>query len=1450
MRCLVPNLILRKAREKEYAGCFDAYVLNVYMQGFSKFSATLSKQSEESIEVLTNAINKFFSSSFDSVKRRGGFISGFAVDSFTAVFPLAKGDGSINAALEIRDFFLSGGKHKTEYGDFEITASIGLSKGVIKWRIIPARERFVYWFSGEALIGSVEARRRSKPNRIVIEKDVLTNYDKKLITSTQIDQRYHIIKGSKLPDTPTDVSYRCLSQKLFIPEQISDLQTEGEFRDVLSCFINLAEPQEEHIREILDLCKKYGGYFNNIDCSEQGWVGLVLFGAPVAYEKFCTFALDFVSEVQLMYGKKIRVGLSHGRSYIGFIGSSKRAEYTAVGISVNLAHSCMKRAEWGEVWLDRSIRDEAGDSINFEVLDRIKLEGSRKPITVFKLIPGQYWLRKPHYSKKLIGRRSQLKRLVDSCEPLRQGNFAGVTYLYGEAGQGKTRLINELRKKMGKKTDFYILETDSIQRQSLNPYAYWVRKLFTTSSVGTISERRKDFRQNWADFQKKVKRLTKSKVIISELNRIESILAGLIGLEWEGSIYANLEPKYKPAIKGFALKSLIEVLCLFKPVILVIEDLHWLDKESAETLQILTRRATNIPFKIILTSRIIDDGSYPQVRLDPDVVTETIKLEGLNQTQTANLMKTILQKELTPDFRKYVYSLSQGNPFIIEQLTKYLLETNRLDVQENCYELKDQASELPNELQGVIVAHLDRLDSELKQTIQAASVLGVEFVVEVLCKMIEKMQYRSASLNDLIVKSHLYFGEKQNIWHALSEIKYIFSHAILREAVYNMQLKKQLKRLHLMAAEVMERMYTEDKTMFGEIAQHYDKAEDREKAFLYFTKAGDFEIDRYHFAPSMHYYDAALSITRAQYDKRGAETAAILSKIGSVYFARSEYDQALLYFEEALAIRRESLGNEHPDTADCLNDVGSVYHDKGVYDRALYYYEMALAIRVEVLGELHPDTASTFNDIGVLQRDRGDYEDALIYFRKAWSIRKVTLGEKHLLTAASLSNIGVVCSYKQRYDEALDCYQKALSIYSEHSEEGQLKSAIALNNICNVYCSKGDYDKAMIHIEQAVAIWMNFLGERHSQTATGVMNMGNVYYYKGDYNSALPCYEKSLSCFKEVFGERHPSVADCLCNIGSIYSSKGDLNRGLQYMEEALSIRREFLGEKYYSTADSYVNIGLNYSFMGKYDRALHCLKKGYEIYKEIAGEGHSRTATILCTMADVCIHLGKFNTALSYLEKGLSVQKEILGERHPQIAITLNLIGLSYHKKDDNNNALIYHEQALSIDEEIFGKGHLRTAGTLYYLGDAYSGKGEYDKALSLHEQVLTIKRESLEERHSSIADSYHNIGDIYLGKGDLDKALNYQENALSIYNETLGKNHIHTAYTLQSIGKIHARKGDLKRTLQYYEDALPIFDKTLGKRNQQTIEIIKNLIKTAEELGDQEKTTKYRAELEDHYS
>jgi predicted ATPase len=170
---------------------------------------------------------------------------------------------------------------------------------------------------------------------------------------------------------------------------------------------------------------------------------------------------------------------------------------------------------------------------------------------------------------------------------------------------------------------------------------------------------------------------------------------------------------------------------------------------------------------------------------------------------------------------------------------------------------------LPATINDLLIARIDRLSEEVKEVVQTASVLGNEFELNLLSAMLREDDF------DEFVEE----AEHSAIWSALTELKYIFSHALLQDAVYHMQLKMRLRALHEFAAETIEKLFGDDENRLAELAFHYEKAENIDKAIEYLEKAGDYAKDNYHNTQALDFYDRLIPILEHELEELSQQEA-------------------------------------------------------------------------------------------------------------------------------------------------------------------------------------------------------------------------------------------------------------------------------------------------------------------------------------------------------------------------------------------------------------------------------------------------------------------------------------------------------------------------------------------------------------------------------------------------
>jgi len=1245
-RSLIPSLIDDAARRKEYSGEVAAAMLFADISGFTTLTQALMEHGVEGAEIMAGLINRVFTPAIEAIEQMGGFISGFAGDAFSAIFQ-NQAIAALVAAERIQRQFEERGLQHTKFGEFPLSIHIGVSYGSVEWRVIPSSQQHAYWFAGPAIDQSSDCERRAGAGQVVFDQHLLsqlTNSDK--LDYQTLPDGYLLLTG--VPETaPAPISFKPLiHQEKFIPKTVLQMKDAGEFREVLACFINLStDDPADIISLMITLCHKLGGYFKEIEYGDKGWVVVVLFGAPTTQDKMAQRAAEFALEVKNICQSNCRIGLTLGRVFAGFVGSSKRCTYAAVGSSVNLAARLMTSAQWGEILVGPLLISELQDRYEIASAGLLTLKGIAVPLTSHSLVERKKFASQREFGGQMVGREAELEQLHNLANPIFEGRFAGIVNIYGAAGMGKSRLATESTDGLRKKAQVCLLQCDGILRQPYHPWVYFIRQLFEDTSAGTVEERRVRFRKNWAVFADRISALPASGSMTKELERIESIIAALLGLEWVNSVYTSLPGKDKPVVTRFAIKSLIRALALQRPVVLLLEDLHWIDAESSAVFTVFTREISDVPMLVITVSRYNDDGSKPVLPVDKSVLQASLELNSLNGAETGQLTASVLGMPAEDELVQFLFGRSEGNPFYTEQIALYLKETSGIEVRGEKYALKTRTIDLPLGIDSLLIARLDRLEAGLKDVVQTASVIGREFAVQVLRELLLRYHHITRSkiaFTRAKIEPNLKRGEEGRVWNAASEIAYIFSHSLLRDAAYNMQLKKRLTELHRLTAETLLKLFPADKEMFFEVAEHYAEAGDTEIATEYYDKAGDHLKDTFKFDKALECYQNALAFRHATLGEEHLAIARLITKIGATHYGRGDYEQSLINHTKALTIRLGILGKNHPDTAQSYADIAVIYNLQGHYDKALEHYQQALEIRQKTLGEKHPEAAWVQNHIGGIYWSRGDYDTALVHCLKALEIYNGSLGRVHPDSAMACINIGSAYWSKRELEPALEYYTKALKIHLEALGERNPTTALDYLYLGVIAQSEKRYDEALEYYSKTLGIQLETIGDQHPATAATYLNIGNAWWSKDDYDRALEFYAKALKIKLESLGEKHPDIARSFINIGSAYWSKGDFDRAVEYYTDSLNLRLEILGEKHPDTASSYFHLGSAHSSKENYAAALEEHEKALKIRLGTIGEKHPHTSLSYQAVITSSLEMKDYARSDNYL-----LQWEAVSRKH-----------------------------------------------------------------------------------------------------------------------------------------------------------------------------------------------------------
>jgi tetratricopeptide (TPR) repeat protein len=779
------------------------------------------------------------------------------------------------------------------------------------------------------------------------------------------------------------------------------------------CVYQLYEPK----RSSASLCKpSLSCKTSTVDClnlrfGDKGAHLFLIWGAPRSYENDVERSLNFIYELQTRTTIPINAGVTNHIAHAGFVGSELAEEYSAFGRGANLAARFMTAAPRGEIWVGENVVAQAERSFEFEYRGQQVFKGFSQPQKYFILLE-----RKEHkdtaYDGQLIGRQAELETLQAFVQPIFSGQFAGIMVIKGDPGIGKSRLLHDFVSELSVDHPgsfrLFLAQTDEIIRQPFNPLQYWLRQYFDVSDTQNETKNKRSFNRKIDDL---ILSTTDSE-LAEELDRTRSFLGALVGLYWPDSLFEQLEARERYENTLTALNVLIQCECLQKPVILLLEDVHRLDEDTCNYLPVLLHSMTadlrkQFPFAILATARLEEES----VPLDGFAYSE-IYLKQLDRSALASLAAFHLDGTPAQSLLDLLAERSEGNPYFAEEMLRYLKQNNLLDCQpDGCIVISDQKETLPVNIGLLLVAHLDSLPKDVKRIAQMAAVLGREFDLKLLAHMLPEPAH---------LEEKVQIAKQAAIWIATGQSRYIFKHALMRDAAYTMLVISRRKELHERAVEALEKVYEGNlNTHYGELAFHALQAGLEDQARRYLRLAGDAAQQAYQNALAVEYFTQAINMIpgNAFIDKFDLIHARLLlyEQMGSI--EKRQHDLKQL---EALA----GGINQSEYTLIALLNRANLELDLDAYQDAYRTAEQATALGITTQNYSQLATAYRYAAMALFRM--GKYEPAIEQMHRA--IESAQQVADPALHSSIFTNLGLIYLDQEREDEALQMFDKALQI--------------------------------------------------------------------------------------------------------------------------------------------------------------------------------------------------------------------------------------------------------------------------------------------------------------------------------------------------------------------------------------------------------------------------------------
>jgi len=745
----------------------------------------------------------------------------------------------------------------------------------------------------------------------------------------------------------------------------------------------------------------------------------------------------------------------------------------------------------------------------------------------------------------------------------------GLVFIHGEAGIGKTRLVRELgaySRSRGVQV-LYGRCPALFRMDGVPPYIIWKEVI-------------KDYLETCAPEQlSRVIGYYPAEVakLVPEISqKLRSIPQSL-----------PISPEQEQNRLFEAVSQFVTNISRETPLLVVLDDLQWTDPSSLLLLHYLARDVQKTPLLLLGAYRSTDiDAKHPLTpvlaELKRERLPQSVSLKRMSPEDTSEMIRLILeQDDIAPEFCGLVYDKTRGNPFFVEEVIESLKEEGVIHREGNKWEIKEVSEiEFPETIKNVVKARIGRLDEDCQNVLTMASFVGNDFTLEALQGVTGSNEDKLRKIVDGLLKTGLL--KHRNV---RGEDVCSFADIIVRDVVNEEVGTYERKKLHGVVGTTLEKVYAKKiDEHLGELASHFLEEGDKDKALVYFLKAGDKATNIYANKEAVSYFQSALKLLE---EKEGEtrEKARVLEKLGEIKRIVGEYDLCLKRWNEALLLwkqldEKEKVGELHRKMAAIL------WQDVGKAEQAREHFDDALRIL-----ETEPESVELAGLYAARARMSFFAED--VAKARSWAEKGLELAKKlnaFEAMAISYDTLGGVLGATGEIKESVECHEKALKVSLDNGYVG-----IALrvyNNLANDLPAEQNerrldcYEKGLELAKKA----------GHIENIAWFEGMlAGMYFGMGNMDKTVTLADEYDALSRKIGNLFNLSNSTLL--LGATYHVLGDWDKGEQYLEESLSISQKTNLTQ--SISNSYGYLGWSYYDRGEYAKAKEYFDRQSEIYEK-----------------------------------------------------------------------------------------------------------------------------------------------------------------------------------------------------------------------------------------------------------
>ncbi len=979
---------------------------------------------------------------------------------------------------------------------------------------------------------------------------------------------------------------------------------------------------------------------------------MAIFGAPIAHENNAEMALraaldmqqaavefDSVARAQLGTPLPLRIGIHYGPVVAGILGTTDQAAYTVIGSTVNLASRIQSLARPGHILVSERVCQQLQAVFQFEDMGVEQVKGVSERVAVFEVIGERS---QPLATRgvagvrsAILGRDAELQQLRDLFTAFGHDPYGRLVIVRGEAGIGKSRLVTEALSALptGLVSVWHGGGVPYAQGVSYGLFRSMLQDAWHSDGIEPGSDE-----QTAPELRPFLRQVLALPLTTAELEAMH-----------------HLEPERIKQLTFLAMREWLLAQARRRPVVLILDDVHWADDLALDMLRSLIDVIYQSPIVFCILTRPqpdlnLDAGPSPLAEPPSMPLGLELSLEPLSMADCRLLLAHLVDLRGLPEsLIETILTRSQGYPFYIEEFVRMLIEKDVLTLGEDRWQIAPsfslQTLDIPTSLQGLMLARVDRLPQDLQEILRTAAVIGPQFPVGLLAQVRRQTGEPTHILPALerLQDAGLIVEQPQP-----GEQSYAFRHILTQEAVYGSLLLTQRPDMHRFVAESIELLYDKDLDNQAEaLAFHYDQARVRDKALRYALLAGDRARARFANRGAITYYARALQLSqhfRALYEERWR--AAI--GLGEVEQHVGEYEASVACYQAALDEWSEAPAY---DRAHAMLRLAQVLDKQGHSEQADQMLHQALAeldrspeARPALRAEIHAQFSS-------ISRRRGDLAVAQQWLTEALDLAQDS-GDFQVLSLI-YNRLGALHYLRGEIEQATTHVRQSLAIRERLGDI--VGYARSLNNLAILDYAIGEWDDAQAHLERAVELHER-MGEVEG-LALACTNLGVLYTERGEWPKAEQYLLRSFALAQHI---AHPyELAQAHANLGWLHMLRQQWQTSAQHLNMAISLYEQAGARANPNLNDTLYCLGILALEQGQEERAAdwaersHALLKTMTDSEEGQSTGWGQHARL---MGRIAYARGDLEAALHHLE--LSVA--ILHATGPQIEIARSVYWLA----------------------------------------------------------------------------------------------------------------------------------------------------------------------------------------------